>query len=100
MHVLFWIYRSRINKVGYAPIMMRISFNNKRTSFRTGISVLFEKWDAQKQRIKGDNQLAVQQNNLLLALHSQAWYYILQEKIFNQLLKKFVMQCNKRTIFK
>jgi Arm DNA-binding domain len=75
MHVLFWICRSRINKVSYAPIMMRISFNNKRTSFSTSISVLIEKWDAQKQRIKGDNQLAVQQNNLLLALHSQVLYY-------------------------
>ncbi len=90
MNILFWLYRSRTNKAGYAPIMMRITVEGKRVSFSTNLSVLAEKWDTQKQRIKGARQLVTEQNRLLQTLQSQAWYH------FNDLLRRGIKPAAER----
>jgi hypothetical protein len=37
MNILFWLFRSRLNKGGMAPVMMRLSLDGKRVNFPTHI---------------------------------------------------------------
>lgn len=45
MNILFWLYKSKMNKKGLAPIMMRISLDGKRINFPTQIEVEETQWD-------------------------------------------------------
>lgn len=82
MTILFWLYRSRINKSGTAPIMMRITINGKRISFSTNIFVNPASWDQNKQKLKGSSSLTKEYNNTLLNFASSAW------NAYNEAIKK------------
>jgi site-specific recombinase XerD len=82
MTILFWLYRSRINKTGTVPIMMRITVNGKRISFTTKLFVEPTAWDQDKQRIKGNSPLTIEYNKLLLTFNSRAW------NAFNDVVKR------------
>ena len=60
MKTLFWIYRSRVDKMGKSPIMLRLIIANESKNISTGVKINSHTWDAQKQRIKG-NDLQVDQ---------------------------------------
>ncbi len=34
MKILFWLYKSRVNKKGLTPVMMRITIGSKRINYR------------------------------------------------------------------
>lgn len=38
MNILFWLYKSRMNKKGLSPLMMRITIEGKRAEVITPIS--------------------------------------------------------------
>ena len=57
MNILFWIYKSRLNKAGEAPIKMRITLTGQSISFATSILITPDNWDKDKQRIKGNDAL-------------------------------------------
>lgn len=82
MKILFWLYKSRINKAGQAPIMMRITINGQRESFSTNIFLEIHCWDSTKQRVKGNSDLSNAHNNILNTLKSKAWHE------FNEHLRK------------
>ncbi len=73
MHILFWVYASRTNKSGKAPIMMRITSKNKKVTFSTNLFTEPAVWDQDKQRIKGNSPLAKEMNNVILHLTTAAW---------------------------
>ena len=73
MHLLFWIYKSRINRNGEAPIMIRITINSERISFTTNIFIELKLWDKDKQRIKGNSSLIKEYNRALMNLTTAAW---------------------------
>ena len=65
MNVLFWINKNRINKLGEAPIILRVTLNKVRENIRTGIYVHPDIWDSNKQKIRGSSETVKQLNNQL-----------------------------------
>ena len=43
MKILYWYYKSRMNKKGAAPIRMRITIDGERADLKTGIEIQEEK---------------------------------------------------------
>lgn len=81
MKLLFWLYKSKINKKGLMPIMMRITLYGQRINFPTHISTEEKTWDKDKQEIKGNTELNNKYNQYLLNLKNKAW------EIYNDSLK-------------
>jgi site-specific recombinase XerD len=73
MKILFWLYKSKTNKKGLAPVMMRITLNGQRINFPTHVSTEEKHWDKDKQQIKGNSELTQKYNNYLLNLKTKAW---------------------------
>ncbi|MTI32893.1 site-specific integrase [Xanthovirga aplysinae] len=57
-NVLFWHYKYKTNKRGFAPIYARITINGKRAELSTHCSLPPEKWDAKKARAGGYSEEA------------------------------------------
>lgn len=72
MRVLYWLYKSKINKIGQVPIWVRITNNGEREQFSTSIFVKETVWNQDKQVIRGrDMQTSAynqQLNNIETAL--------------------------------
>ncbi len=56
--ILFWVYKSRVNKKGNAPLVLRLSYGTQRKQHYTGVSIPVEKWDAAKSKAKGKDDQA------------------------------------------
>lgn len=82
MKILFWLYKSKTNKKGLAPVMMRITLSGQRINFPTHVSSEEKYWDKDKQQIKGGSELTQKYNNYLLNLKTKAW------EIYNNSLKE------------
>mgnify|MGYP003508617023 FL=1 len=44
--------KDRMSKNGYAPIHIRVTHNRKSRFIATGVTIPFDSWDAEKQRVK------------------------------------------------
>lgn len=86
MTILFWIYKSRCNRLRESPVIMRITINGKRTEITTNISIAVDLWDKDKQRVKGNTTLTKEYNNNLLNLTAAAWNYYNEAFRKNQLI--------------
>lgn len=75
MNILFWLYKSRLNKNGLSSVMMRISLEGKRINFPTNIEVEETHWCRDKQQVKGNGDLTKAYNKQLLVLKTRAWNY-------------------------
>lgn len=53
MRLLFWLYKSRINKSGEVPVFVRITIDGIREQFSTGVFITPKNWNSTKQRCKG-----------------------------------------------
>ena len=60
--VLFWLRRNKINKEGLMPLMLRLSFQNRRADKATGYYVNPNDWNGSKQRLKSKTETAKQVN--------------------------------------
>lgn len=59
MKILFWLYKSRINKAGLAPVMLRITINGNRTSM-SDIDFKNKRWRISERESKnGDVNVVV-----------------------------------------
>ena len=65
MTILFWLYKSRKNKLGESPIHVRITIDSVREQFSTGLSVQPKNWNKDKQLVKGASREAELKNNEL-----------------------------------
>lgn len=92
MKTLFWIYRSRIDKLGQSPIMLRLIIANEIKNISTGVKINAQAWDAQKQRIKGSDLQAAKLNQELTSLENQLFecYYSLLQQM-DQVRVRFVV---------
>jgi site-specific recombinase XerD len=82
MKTLFWIYRSRVDKLGQSPIMLRLIIGNETKNISTGVKVAAPAWDAHKQRIKGSDLLTAKNNQELVGLENQildCYYSLLKQ---------------------
>jgi site-specific recombinase XerD len=50
--ILFWLYRSKANKEGKAPIYLRITVNGKKIEKATGFFIKPSEWDRNKHKAK------------------------------------------------
>ncbi len=92
MKTLFWIYRSRVDKMGQSPIMLRLIIANESKNISTGVKINSHAWDAQKQRIKGSDLLVAKLNQDLILLENQLHdcYYSLLNQM-DQVKVRFVI---------
>lgn len=72
MYTSFLLYKSRVNKHGQSPVLMRITIDGLRETVSTGISVAEKYWDDKKGQLKGNSQEIITQNNLLSSLQNKA----------------------------
>ena len=79
LKILFWLYRSKLNEKGLAPIYMRLTITGKKTEIATGHFAKPEKWDTQKGIVKGKGEDVNQINQALSLFKSNTL------KIFNHL---------------
>lgn len=82
MKTLFWIYRSRVDKLGQSPIMLRLIIANEIKNISTGVKINAQAWDAQKQRIKGSDHNAAKLNQELISIENQlhdCYYSLLKQ---------------------
>lgn len=75
MNILFWLYKSRVNKKGLSPVMMRVTLDGQRLNLLTRVDIEETNWDKDRQRIKGNSDLVKAYNNRLLQLKAMVWDY-------------------------
>jgi len=78
LSLLFWLYKSRTNSKGAAPIYLRITINGSRAEISTGQHVAPKIWDSKKGHARGSNDESKVINdhlkiikNKLLAVHNR-----------------------------
>ena len=64
--VYFYIIKKRINRNGECAIYCRITFQNERASFSTGLKVKKGKWNRQRQQVNETSELDVAINKKLI----------------------------------
>ena len=92
MKTLFWIYRSRIDKLGQSPVMLRLIIASEIKNISTGVKINAQAWDAQKQRIKGSDWQAAKLNQELSSIENkmlECYYSLLQQ--MDQVKVRFVI---------
>ncbi len=82
MSVLFWLYKSKMNKKGLAPIFMRITLNGEKTEVSTGIYVAASAWNVDKGVIKGNDAVTAEKNKSIELFKSKL------TKVYNALLEQ------------
>ena len=55
MNILFWLYRSKQNRLGHSPIYVRFTIGGEREQLSTGISISTQKWRKDKQLVAGNS---------------------------------------------
>ncbi len=68
---LFWLRKTKANKLGQAPLMIRLSFQNKRLDRATGHYIKQELWNAEKQRVKGNKDTSTEINGWINSVFSK-----------------------------
>jgi hypothetical protein len=58
LNLLFLLYKTKTNSTGKCPLRCRITYNNKRKEFSTGIFINPINWLGKQQAIKLDNYYA------------------------------------------
>jgi integrase len=92
MKTLFWIYRSRVDKLGQSPIMLRLIIANEIKNISTGVKINAQAWDATKQRIKGSDHYAAKLNQELISIENKlldSYYSLLKQ--MDQVKVRFVI---------
>ena len=64
---LFWIYKSKINSAGKAPIYLRVSSKSGKFQLSTGVFVVPRDWDSIKQKVRGNSPKSLLANSTLKA---------------------------------
>lgn len=71
--ILFAIRESKARKNGNVPIEVTITVNGERCSFSTGKQVAVDKWDKNKQQVRGKDEETVSLNNYLKAVKAKLY---------------------------
>lgn len=72
IRLLFWLYKSKINNKGLAPIFLRLTISGLKTEISTGVSIPLKSWDSKKSVIKGASTEVKELNKSLEALKNKA----------------------------
>lgn len=69
--VLFWLYQSKSNKDGKAPIYLRLTVNGKKVETASGHWIKPDDWNTKKQQAKGVSESSVLINNYITSTKSK-----------------------------
>lgn len=69
--ILFWLYKSKANKEGKAPLYLRITVNGKKVEIATGYFIKPADWDSKKHQAKGNSESSVLINNYTTSTRSK-----------------------------
>ena len=81
--VLFFIYKSKTNSKGYAPIFCRATLDGVRKQFSTGSTIKEQHWNNANQRYKGISEDAKLVNDNLKTIDQKlhdAYNLVVKEK--------------------
>ena len=78
MRILFWLYKAKVNKEGFAPIYIRITVKGVREQFTTGCFIKIDRRDKTKQEVKDRSDNVKSINNQLAALKTKI------EKVYSE----------------
>ena len=56
IRILFWLYRSKVNPKGQAPIYLRLTQAGAKVQLSTGYFIEPAKWEVQKEGLKGNTE--------------------------------------------
>jgi site-specific recombinase XerD len=82
LSILFYLKKSKEDKVGLIPIYLRITINGVRTEISTNRKIELFKWDSKSQRAKGRSDEARNLNNHIDNLENQV------KRDYNSLIEK------------
>jgi len=71
INILFWLYKSKVNSAGKAPVYLRVSEKNKKFQLSTGVFLTPKDWNSQRQEARGSSAAAVLANNTLQQLKNR-----------------------------
>lgn len=64
-NILYFVRRTRLNKLGETPILTRITYNGVRAEFKLKRYVDPKKWNSAKNKVNGNDPTAVELNKYL-----------------------------------
>ncbi len=70
--LLFWLYKSKVNSKGFAPIFLRITINKQRTEIATGQYIQPKYWNSKKGVVKPTCSVSAEINKALGLLKNNA----------------------------
>lgn len=82
LNILFWLYKSKMNKQGEVPFYLRVTYSNQRKNQSTGFNIPPARWDVKKGLMKGLNEQAKQVNTFILQSQSRLM------DLFNEMLRE------------
>jgi integrase len=69
--ILFWLNKSKTNRSGTAPLMLRLTHQNRRTERATGFYLAPKNWHTEKQKVKSTDVTSVEINNWMNAIKAK-----------------------------
>lgn len=72
MKILFWLNKSKSNRLGEAPLMMRLTHNGIRQNITLDVKVKEAAWDSKRQKVRGNNESSDGVNNLIRTYQNRA----------------------------
>ena len=79
LNILFLLYKAKTNSTGKCPVRCRLTYNNKRKEFSTGVFINPNNWLSKQQEIKPDEpnaDLIETQLSLIRTKLSQAFLFL------------------------
>lgn len=82
LNILFWLYKSKLNRKGEAPLYLRVTYQNTRKNISTGYNISPDRWDNKKNLMKGTKEDAKQINTYISNTKARLM------ELFNEMLKE------------
>jgi hypothetical protein len=70
--VLFWLHRSKVNKQGKVPLLVRLTYKTQKSDKATGYYIFPERWNLIKQRLKGGSKKENEINEFLQSITTKS----------------------------
>lgn len=71
IRVLFWLFKSKLNAAGKAPVYLRVSDQKQKFQLSTGVWVEPKAWSSKRQEVRGSSATAVLANKNLFMMKSR-----------------------------
>lgn len=77
---LFWLYKSKVNSKGIAPVFFRVTIAGVKTEISTGIQIPAKVWNSSKGIVKGTSVEVMEMNKRLDMMKGKA------QRLYNEMI--------------